>query len=90
MAVGIAVLPSADAARSVKESLPDSIIPDSVVGRLEQATDPEQEGVRICSELLQELAEIPGVSGAKLMTIGDPATIPATIGASGLQRDLVE
>ena len=86
---GIAVLPSADAARRVTESLPDSIIPDSVVGRLEQASNPEQEGVRVCSEMLQELVEIPGVSGANLMTIGDPATIPATISASGLRPDLV-
>ena len=59
------------------------------IERLEQASDPEQEGVRICAELLQELAEIPGVSGANLMTPGDPATIAAAISASGLRPDLV-
>ena len=87
--VGMSPLPSADAARRVKENLPDSIIPDSVVERLEQAGDPEQEGVRICAELLQELAEIPGVSGANLTTPGDPETIAAAISASGLRPDLV-
>jgi methylenetetrahydrofolate reductase (NADPH) len=87
--VGVSPLPSADAARRIKQDLPDSIIPDHVVARLEQAGDAEQEGVRICAELLQELAEIPGVSGANLMTPGDPATIPAAIRASGLRPDLV-
>lgn len=88
--VGVSPLPSADAARRIKHDLPDSIIPDHVVARLEQAGDAEQEGVRICAELLQELAEIPGVSGANLMTPGDPATIPAAIRASGLRPDLVD
>ena len=87
--VSMAPLPSADAARRVKEELPDSIIPDKVIERLEQATDPEQEGVRVCAELLQELAEIPGVSGANLITPGDPATIGAAISASGIRPDLV-
>jgi methylenetetrahydrofolate reductase (NADPH) len=87
--VGMSPLPSAEAARWTRENLPDAIIPDSVVERLEQASDPEDEGVRICAELLQEIAEIPGISGANLMTPGDPATIPAAIRASGLRPDLV-
>ena len=49
------------------------------------AGDPEQEGIRICAELMQEIAEIPGVSGINLMTTGDPDAIPAAIEASGLR-----
>lgn len=86
--VGMATLPSADAARQLKEEFADSIIPDNVIERLEQAMDPEQEGIRICAELLQELAEIPGVSGANLMTPGNPATIAAAVKASGIRPDL--
>jgi methylenetetrahydrofolate reductase (NADPH) len=87
--VTLSPLPSADAARRLKEDLPDAIIPDAVIERLDQAGDPEQEGVTICAELLRELAEIPGVSGANLMTPGDPATIGAAIRASGVRPDLV-
>lgn len=86
--VGLAVMPSADAARLLRKNLPDSIIPATSVQRLEKATDPAAEGVRLCAELLQELAEIPGIAGANLLTIGDPASIPAAIAASGLRPDL--
>ena len=60
-------------------------MPDSVVGRMEQAQDPEAEGVRICAELFEEFTEIPGASGANIMTLGSVETIPAAIIASGLR-----
>ena len=68
--------------------MPDSINPDGAIQRLQQASDPEQEGVLICAELLQELAEIPGVAGANLLTPGDPTTIAAAVRASGLRPDI--
>ncbi|MGI9264232.1 MAG: methylenetetrahydrofolate reductase [Gammaproteobacteria bacterium] len=83
--VGIAPLPSVETALWFRENLRGSLMPDSLVKRLDQAKDAEQEGVNICSELLQELAEIPGVSGACIMAPGEPETIPAAIEASGLR-----
>jgi len=83
--VSIATLPSAVTARWLHKNLRGSLVPKKVIRRLEQARNPEQEGVAICAELLQELSAIPGVSGAHLMTPGDPATIPAAIQASGLR-----
>jgi methylenetetrahydrofolate reductase (NADPH) len=83
--VSVATLPSAVTARWLSENLRGSLVPKKVVRRLEQARDPEQEGVAICTEVLQQLREIPGVSGAHLMTPGDPATIPAAIQAAGLR-----
>lgn len=82
---GLAVFPSADAARQLRSVQPDVIIPSSLVRRLEQASDPELEGVSICAELLTELVDIPGVAGANLVTAGDPATITAAIRESGLR-----
>jgi len=78
-------LPSADVARWMRDNVKGAIIPNSIVARLEQASDPEREGVEICAELLQELATIPGVSGANLMTLGQLETIPAAIEASGVR-----
>ena len=60
-------------------------MPDSIIERMEQAPDPESEGVDICAELLQELSTIPGVSGVNLLTLGNLATIPAAIDASGVR-----
>lgn len=82
--VGIEVLPSADAARLLRDHRRNIVVPDAIIRRLSQARDPEAEGVTICSELLQQLAEIPGVSGANLMTPGNTETIPAAIQASGV------
>jgi 5,10-methylenetetrahydrofolate reductase len=63
----------------------DSRIPAALIQRLEDARDPEREGITICAELMQEISEIPGVSGINLMTTGNPEAIPAAIKASGLR-----
>src|SRR5689334_7471228 len=65
--VGIAPIPSARSARWMREKLFGTLIPDAIVARLEQAADPKREGSKICVELLQELAEIPGIAGAHVM-----------------------
>lgn len=83
--VSVAVLPGAVSANWLRDNLRGSLVPKRVVRRLEQARDPEQEGVAICAELLQQLAEVPGVAGAHLMTPGDSDSMIAAIRASGLR-----
>jgi len=82
----LATLPSANVARQMRNNKNGAHIPGSVIERMEQASDPESEGVEICAELLQELASIPGVAGANLMTLGSLETIPAAIAASGVRH----
>jgi len=84
--ISLAPLPSAEAARQLRETLRGTLIPDEVIRRLQQAGDPESTGVEICAELLQELAATPGVSGAHLVSTGEPELIRAAIAASGLRR----
>lgn len=83
----IAVFGSAEEARQLREERPDSIIPASVVKRLEEATDPASEGIVIAAELLREIAAIPGIAGITLATMADPASIPAAIRESGIRSD---
>lgn len=83
--VSVATLPSAETARWVRDNVRGSVMPDSVISRLDQSPDPEQEGVRICAEFLQEMSEIPGVGGANVLTPGHVATIPAAILAAKLR-----
>jgi len=83
--ISLSVLPSAKTAIWLKQNMRDTKIPIGLVERLQDAADAELEGIRICAELMQEISEIPGVSGINLMTMGNPESIPAAIKASGLR-----
>lgn len=84
--VSLTPFPSADTARWMKDQMSDTKIPLGIIKRLEQAKDPELAGVRICAEAMQEISEIPGVSGIHLMSTGNPELLSAAIDASGLAR----
>jgi methylenetetrahydrofolate reductase (NADPH) len=85
--VNLAVLPSAKAAKWLSENLRGSLIPETVIKRMEHAVDPETEGVQIAAELMAEFNTIPGISGVCLMTPGPPELIPAAVNASGVRQD---
>jgi 5,10-methylenetetrahydrofolate reductase len=83
--ISLSVLPSAKTAIWLKKNMRDTKIPIQLVERLQDARDAELEGIKICAELIQEISEIPGVSGINLMTMGNPDSIPAAIKTSGLR-----
>ncbi|HEX5508088.1 MAG TPA: methylenetetrahydrofolate reductase [Pseudolabrys sp.] len=80
--IGIAPLRSAKSAQWMKEKLFGTIIPDAFVARMEKAADPVAEGQRICVELIEELAEIRGVSGVHVMAPNNDAAVPEVIAAA--------
>src|SRR6185436_218359 len=84
--IGVSPIPSARSARWMREKLFGTIVPDAIVERLEKAANPKAEGRRICVEVLQELAEIPGVAGAHVMAPMNFAEIPAAIEESGVLK----
>ena len=65
--IGIGPIASARSARWMNENLFGVHIPEPIIKRLEQADDAKAEGRRICVELIHQLREIEGVSGAHLM-----------------------
>ncbi len=77
--IGVCPIPSARSARWMKEKLFGTIIPDRLIARLEQAADARAEGRKICVELLQQLAETPGIAGAHIMAPQNPAAIAEVI-----------
>lgn len=83
--MALSPLPSAEVARWMRDNVKGTLMPDSVIKRLEQASDPENEGIEICADLLQEMTTIPDVSGANLLTLGNLETIPAAIDLSGVR-----
>ena len=84
--ISLATLPSARIAEFMRDNRRRALIPPEVIKRLEQSADAESEGVAICSELLQQYEEIPGVRGVNITTLGSVDTIGAAIQASGLRR----
>ena len=80
--VGVNPLRSAKSAAWMRSHLYGTIIPDAFVARMEQAADPAREGVRICVELIEQLAAIPGVAGVHIMAPGNDAAIPEVITAA--------
>ncbi len=84
--LGIGPLASARSARWMCDNLFGVIIPDALIDRLDKAADAKAEGIAICAELMQQLADIPGVAGAHLMAPTNPDSIPAAIEASGLLK----
>ena len=82
--IGVAPIPSARSARWMREKLFGTLIPDAIVSRLDKASDAKREGRRICIEVLQALADIPGVAGAHVMAPMNFAEIPVVIEESGV------
>jgi len=77
--VGINPLRSAKSAQWMKSHLFGTIIPDALIARMEKAADPAREGIRICVDLIEELATIPGIAGVHIMAPGNDAAIPEVI-----------
>src|SRR4051812_27977323 len=82
--IGVSPIPSARSARWMREKLFGTIIPEEFIERLEKAPDPKIEGRKICIEVLQELAEIPGIAGAHVMAPMNFSEIPRVIADSGV------
>jgi methylenetetrahydrofolate reductase (NADPH) len=82
--IGIGPLASARSARWMRDNLFGVNVPDAIIERLEKATDPKREGVLICAEMMQSLAEVKGVTGVHLMAPVNPSDIPAAIDESRL------
>lgn len=82
MLIGVAPLRSAKSAAWMRHHLFGTIIADSIVRRLEGASDPAAEGVRVCLDLIAEFTEIPGVAGAHIMAPGRDAVVPEVLAAA--------
>jgi len=87
--IGVAPIPSARSARWMKEKLFGTIIPEEILERIEKARDPKLEGKKICIEILQQLAEMPGIAGAHIMSPQNPSAVAEVIaecGITGMKR----
>jgi methylenetetrahydrofolate reductase (NADPH) len=77
--IGVNPLRSGKSARWMKQNLFGTIIPDETIARLDAASDPAAEGLRLCVELIEELAETRGVAGVHVMAPGNDAGVPQVL-----------
>src|SRR3989442_11605155 len=70
---GVAPVRSARAARYMRDRVPGMEVPDAIVRRMEQAGSErarrEDEGIRICVEIIEQLREVKGLAGFHLLPI---------------------
>jgi len=83
---GVMVIKSAQSARFLRDHLPGSRVPESIIDRMQAASDPEAEGVAIAAELCQQLLAIDGVRGVHIMSVGWTKAIPMVVAQAGLQQ----
>jgi methylenetetrahydrofolate reductase (NADPH) len=67
-------------------TLPGVVIPEAIADRLAAASADRirAESEKLCSEIIAQLAELPGVAGVHVMAIGAETAIPAIVEQAGL------
>jgi methylenetetrahydrofolate reductase (NADPH) len=82
--IGVPLLTSAAAARTIGDRHPGGMVPDAIIGRLAEAADPRAEGVRLLASLLTELASVPGVTGVAILDVEDVGAAAEAVKLSGV------
>jgi methylenetetrahydrofolate reductase (NADPH) len=84
--VGVGPLRSAKAAEFMRTRIPGVVIPDEIVGRLRKTPKDRQqeEGKKICIEIIQQVREIEGVSGVHIMAYRQEELVADLVLEAGL------
>jgi methylenetetrahydrofolate reductase (NADPH) len=82
---GVGPIRSAKSARWMNSNLFGVSVPEHVIARLDAASNPEEEGIAICAELMRAFSDMPGVAGVHLMSPTGVPSIRRAILASGLR-----
>jgi methylenetetrahydrofolate reductase (NADH) len=94
---GVGPIKSSGAARYMATKVPGMDVPDEIVQRMVGAIQGipredrsarraawQQEGINICVEIIQQVREIPGVSGVHIMAIEWEEAVPTIVEKAGL------
>ena len=71
-------------ANYMKKFVPGMDVPDQVIDRLRGAKNKEEEGIRICVDIINQVREIEGVSGVHIMAIEWESAVPEIVKLAGL------
>ena len=83
---GVGPLASAKTAKWIRSNVPGIHIPDAVIKRLEGAADQKKEGKQLAIDIINEVKEIPGVSGIHVMAYRQEEYVAEIVHESGVLR----
>jgi len=94
---GVGPIKSLGAARYMATKVPGMDVPDEIVARMSDAVKGipsekkkarraawQEEGIKICVEIIQQVREIPGVAGVHIMAIEWEEAVPTIVEKAGL------
>jgi len=81
---GVIPIRSAGMARYMRDHVPGISVPDEIVTRLREAESAKEEGLKIASEIIEQLKEIPSVHGIHIMAVGWEDAVPEIVKQAGL------
>jgi methylenetetrahydrofolate reductase (NADPH) len=81
---GIIVPRSAGMLRYMNASVPGVEVPDEIIQRMKDASDPQEEGIKIALELIDAVKSLSGIKGVHLQAIEAEGLLPDLIKAAGL------
>ncbi len=82
---GVIPLRSHKTALFMKNKVAGMSVPDIVVDRLRRATDPKEEGIRLCVEIINELICMKGVHGVHITAIAWEEIVPRLVAEAGIR-----
>ncbi|MCP4221475.1 MAG: methylenetetrahydrofolate reductase [bacterium] len=80
---GVTPLKSVKMAEVMRDYVPGMKIPEAIIQRLRDSDAPAEEGKKIAIEQMEELKQLPGLSGIHLMVIGGEKSAPGLAKAAG-------
>jgi len=84
---GIGPLRSVKTARFLNERIPGVVVPPRLIERLERSPAPEETGLEIALELIEQVRALPGVSGLHLMSVGWESILPRLLKQARLSEE---
>jgi methylenetetrahydrofolate reductase (NADPH) len=86
--VGIGPLRSVKVTRYMQAHIPDVFVPERIIERMERSPDPQETGLEIALELIQEIRAVSGVDGLHVMSVGWEKILPRLLREAGLTQDI--
>ncbi|UCE91142.1 MAG: methylenetetrahydrofolate reductase [Methanobacteriota archaeon] len=81
---GVIPMKTAGAARYMKNKVPGMIVPNYIIDRMKKASDPKEEGIKLCVEQIETLRTVKGVHGVHIMAVMWEEMVPRIVEMAGL------
>ena len=81
---GVIPMKTAGAARYMKNKVPGMIVPNYIIDRMKNASDPKEEGIKLCVEQIETLKSMKGVHGVHIMAVMWEEMVPRIVDMAGL------